>query len=215
MTARATPARPLRVVCVSDTHGHHRETVMPPGDVLIHAGDLTTAGHLGELDDFDAWLGSLNHLYRYKDVICGNHDFCFQEQASRARARITNAIYLEDEAVTVEGIKIYGSPWQPWFCDWAFNLQRGPEIAAKWKLIPDDTQILVTHGPPQGILDRTNRGDLAGCRDLLDRVLEVKPRLHVFGHIHEAAGRSDIDGIAFVNASTQMGQGTGVVVDWE
>jgi Icc-related predicted phosphoesterase len=203
----------MRIVCVSDTHARHDKTVVPDGDILIHAGDLTSHGDLEDVESFDRWLGALPHPH--KVVICGNHDFCFQEMASRARSRITNAIYLEDESVEVEGVKIYGSPWQPWFGGWAFNLQRGPEIAAKWKLIPDDTQILVTHGPPEGVLDRTTRGEFAGCRDLFDRVLEVKPRLHVFGHIHEAAGRADFDGITFVNASTQMGVGTGVVVEWE
>ena len=203
----------MRIVCVSDTHSYHDKSVVPDGDILLHAGDLTRHGYLEDVEVFDRWLGTLPH--RHKIVICGNHDFCFQEQASRDRARITNAIYLEDESVTVEGVKIYGSPWQPWFGGWAFNLQRGPDIAAKWQLIPDDTQILVTHGPPQGVLDRTHRGDSAGCLDLFHRVMEVRPRLHVFGHIHEAAGRSDFDGITFVNASTQLGVGAGVVVEWE
>ena len=203
----------MKIVCVSDTHSFHDKTVVPDGDILIHAGDLTKHGDLADVEAFDSWFAFLPH--RHKIVICGNHDFCFQNEAIRARARIRNAIYLEDEAVTIEGIKIYGSPWQPWFGGWAFNLERGPEIAAKWALIPTDTQILVTHGPPQGVRDRNRRGDICGCRDLFDRVMRVKPRLHVFGHIHESAGRSDIDGITFVNASTQLGEGTGIVVDWE
>jgi len=133
-------------------------------------------------------------------VIAGNHDWAFQRTPLRARALIRHAIYLEDEETTVAGLRIWGSPWQPWFFDWAFNLQRGPEIAAKWALIPDGIDVLITHGPPQGILDRTSRGDAAGCADLLAAVLRVRPRLHLFGHIHEAYGSLERDGIRFVNA---------------
>lgn len=204
----------MRIVCISDTHGGHRDLVLPPGDLLVHAGDITRHGDLAAVEEFDRWLGSLNHLYRHKVVICGNHDFCFQEQPTAARSRLTNAVYLEDTSVTVGGVTVYGSPWQPWFGGWAFNLPRGPELAAVWAKIPDRTDILVTHGPPAGILDRTSRGDIAGCKDLLDRVWEVRPRLHVFGHIHEAAGRADIDDATFVNASSYQGRGGPVVVEW-
>lgn len=202
----------MRIVCVSDTHGWHRDVAVPDGDLLVHAGDLTRKGELDTLDDLDRWLGALPH--RHKVVICGNHDFCFQEQPRAARSRITNAVYLEDTSVTLGGVTVYGSPWQPWFGGWAFNLPRGPELAAVWAKIPDRTDILVTHGPPAGILDRTFRGDEVGCADLLARVLEVRPRLHVFGHIHEAAGRADIDGVTFVNASSFQGRGGPVVVEW-
>jgi Icc-related predicted phosphoesterase len=200
-----------RIVCVSDTHARHHLTVVPDGDVLVHAGDVTRHGALEDVEAFDAWLGKLPH--RHKVVICGNHDFCFQNQPVEARVRITNAVYLEDAGCEIGGLTFWGSPWQPWFGGWAFNLPRGEELARVWAKIPDRVDVLVTHGPPEGILDVTNRGDLAGCRDLLDRVRVVKPRLHVFGHIHEAAGRIDLDGIVFVNASTQMGIGSGVVVE--
>lgn len=205
----------MRIVCVSDTHGRHRDLTLPPGDLLVHAGDLTRRGRLDELEDFDRWLGSLDRAYRDKVVICGNHDFCFQEQPQAARARVTNAVYLEDGSATVGGLTVYGSPWQPWFGGWAFNLARGPDLAAVWAKIPAGTDILVTHGPPAGILDRTVRGEFVGCQDLLDRVWEVRPRLHVFGHIHEAAGRADVDGLTFVNASCDRDRGGPVVVEWD
>ena len=206
-----TPGRAvLTLVCVSDTHGRHRETVVPPGDVLIHAGDLTGDGSLSDVAEFDDWLGTLPHPH--KVVVAGNHDWCFERQPERARARLTNAVYLQDEAAVVAGLKFYGSPWQPWFFDWAFNLPRGPELAVKWALIPDDADVLVTHGPPAGVLDRTRRGDHAGCADLLARVRAVRPRLHVFGHIHEAAGTESDGATLFVNACTEMGAGAGVVV---
>jgi predicted phosphohydrolase len=198
------------IVCVSDTHGHHDITEIPPGDILVHAGDLTMFGSLDEVAAFDAWLGTLPHPH--KVVIAGNHDWCFQRFPDEARRRVKNAIYLEDSAATVAGLKFYGSPWQPWFLDWAFNLERGPELAAKWALIPADTDVLVTHGPPEGILDLTRRWVRVGDADLLARVRQVRPKLHVFGHIHEAAGVDESDGTLFVNASTQMGVGAAVVV---
>jgi Icc-related predicted phosphoesterase len=193
----------MRIVCMSDTHGRHRRLTVPDGDLLIHAGDITRHGHLDELDDFNLWLGSLPH--RHKVLIAGNHDFCFQEQPWSARGRITNATYLEDSSTEINGLTIYGSPWQPFFGGWAFNLHRGEPLAEVWARIPDDTDILVTHGPPQGILDRNRSGDLCGCRDLLVRLMELRPRLHVFGHIHESAGRLDIHRTTFVNSSVAPG----------
>ena len=204
----------MRIVCISDTHGRHDRLTLPPGDLLIHAGDFTRHGKLEEVDPFNDWLGRTSHLYRHKVVIAGNHDFCFQQHPAEARARLTHATYLEDAAVVLDGIKVYGSPWQPFFGGWAFNLHRGEPLAAVWAKIPADTHILVTHGPPEGVLDRNKWGDLCGCRDLLMRVYEVRPRLHVFGHIHEAAGRDEVDGITFVNAAPAESRAA-EVVDWD
>ncbi|AMV23635.1 Calcineurin-like phosphoesterase superfamily domain protein [Gemmata sp. SH-PL17] len=201
----------MRIVCISDTHGWHDRADVPEGDVLVHAGDITRHGSLKDVEDFDRWLGTLPH--KHKIVICGNHDWCFQETPMEARVRLTNATYLEDSGCEIEGLKFYGSPWTPCFSDWAFMLPRGSELAAKWAQIPNGLDVLITHGPSEGILDRNRTGECCGCRDLLYRVLEVKPRLHVFGHIHEAAGRADIAGTIFLNASTQMGKGRGVVIE--
>jgi Icc-related predicted phosphoesterase len=197
----------LRIVCVADTHGFHGRTHVPPGDVLIHAGDCTRHGTLSDLEAFNAWLGTLPHPH--KVVIAGNHDFAFQDSPAEARQRLTHAIYLEDTACTLAGLTIYGSPWTPTFSDWAFMLPE-EQLAAKWAAIPPGVDVLITHGPPRGILDRTHRGDAAGSATLLARVRAVKPRLHVFGHIHEAAGRADSEGIIFLNASTQLGLGRGI-----
>jgi Icc-related predicted phosphoesterase len=201
----------MRIVCVSDTHGWHNLTRVPDGDILIHSGDLTRHGSLEDVEDFDRWLGSLPHAH--KVVICGNHDWCFQDTPEEARARITNAIYLQDASCELAGLHIFGSPWTPSFGDWAFMLH-DTQLAEKWAAIPDSLDVLITHGPPQGVRDLTNRNDFAGSRTLLNRVLEVKPRMHVFGHIHEAVGRTDIGDTLFVNASTQMGRGTATVIDW-
>ena len=190
----------MRFVVLSDTHSLHDQVDVPPGDVLIHAGDLTNRGSLSDVERFDAFLGQLPH--QHKIVIAGNHDFCFEREPFAARAALTHAIYLEDEAVTLEGVRFYGSPWQPWFYDWAFNLERGAEIRAKWDLIPEDTDVLITHGPPHGHGDLTSRGEAAGCEDLLERIRQVKPRYHFFGHIHEAYGTTSDGTTTFVNAST-------------
>jgi Icc-related predicted phosphoesterase len=190
----------MRIVCISDTHSRHGELRLPEGDALIVAGDFTKRGTREQIESFDRWLGTLPH--RHRIVIAGNHDFAFEDVAG-ARAWITNATYLQDEEVTVEGLRIYGSPWQPRFFDWAFNLDRGAPLRAMWAKIPTGVDVLVTHGPPRGILDRTSRGEDVGCDDLRDAVLDrIRPRLHVFGHIHEAHGELVNDGVRFVNACT-------------
>jgi Icc-related predicted phosphoesterase len=189
-----------RLVLLSDTHGLHDEIVVPEGDVLVHAGDFTIAGTFDEVRRFDRFLAGQPH--RSKVVIAGNHDRSFEKEPRQARALIKSALYLEDQAATVAGIRFYGSPWQPWFLDWAFNLPRGDALRIKWAMIPDDTDVLITHGPPRGILDRTLSGEAVGCADLLARIEAIRPPLHVFGHIHEGAGIREESPTTFVNAST-------------
>lgn len=190
----------LRIVCISDTHSLHWRMTVPDGDILIHAGDLTNVGDIRDVYDFNDFLGELPHPH--KIVIAGNHDFCFERDSQACREILTNCLYLEDEAATLHGIRFYGSPWQPWFCDWAFNLQRGPELKQKWDVIPPETDVLITHGPPYGQLDATRGGELVGCQDLLEAVERIRPRLHVFGHIHEGAGVSRNGHTTFINASS-------------
>ena len=192
--------RALRIVAISDTHNLHGRLAIPPGDVLVHSGDFTSHGELSDVAEFNDFLGRQPH--RYKIVVAGNHDFCFERNPEEARALLTNGHYLQDEAVTIEGVTFYGSPWQPWFYDWAFNLQRGPELAEKWAMIPQGTNVLVTHGPPLGHGDRIVRGEEVGCADLLDAVERVRPRLHIFGHIHEGAGLTRNEHTTFLNASS-------------
>ncbi len=188
----------MRLVLVSDTHNLHSQVKVPEGDVLIHAGDISMLGHLEDIAAFDAWLAGLPHPH--KVVIAGNHDFCFERQPAEAEALLKHAHYLRDSSLTLNGLRLYGSPWQPWFFDWAFNLKRGPEIRAKWDLIPAGIDILITHGPPAGHGDLTLQGDRAGCVDLLDAVRRVRPRLHVFGHIHEGYGQTQEGPTVCVNA---------------
>ncbi len=193
----------MKIVCISDTHNQLDRIIIPDCDLLLIAGDVTMYGTEKEIIKFNYDLLPLKQRIKNIIFIAGNHDFLFQKNNKLARSLITNAIYLEDESVTIDGIKIYGSPWQPWFFSWAFNLQRGREIKEKWNLIPDDTEILITHGPPFDILDKLYTGELVGCEELRIKVNQLsKLKLHVFGHIHCAYGDKIINGVTFINASS-------------
>lgn len=190
----------MRIVFLSDTHNRLGSINVPDGDILVHAGDFCGHGRLSEVKQFNDEIGGLPH--KHKIVIAGNHDWPLQRQAQEARALLTNVTYLEDERFEVEGLKFYGSPWQPEFFSWAFNLPRkSRELAQKWDSIPPDTDIVITHGPPYGILDKTTSGHFAGCELLRERMAVIKPQVHVFGHIHEGYGTHQQDTTLFVNAS--------------
>jgi len=197
MTAGA--GRKITIVAVSDTHGRHERVEVPPGDIFIHCGDITRGGRPEQIREFNEWLGRLPHPG--KVVIAGNHDEAFEYEPERARPLITNAVYLEDSEVTISGLRIWGSPWQPEFNHWHFNLPRGAALKAKWDLIPAGIDILVTHGPPHGILDRRVTGKHLGCIDLRKAAERIRPRVHVFGHIHEAHGVQRVPPTIFANAS--------------
>ncbi|KAK3782991.1 hypothetical protein RRG08_058050 [Elysia crispata] len=220
----------IRFVFLSDTHSQVENLTgfVPPGDVLIHAGDFTQIGLPSAIQKFDTFLGSLPH--KRKVIIAGNHDltldmdmvknrrdhlrnhFQIQEQkfeavleelqVSSSRELLKSCIYLLDSSITICGIKIHGSPWQPFFGDWGFNLPRGEACLEKWDKIPDDTDILVTHGPPIGHGDHCFDGQRAGCVELLTTIqTRVKPRYHLFGHIHEAYGMTTDGHTTFINGS--------------
>ncbi|KAL0564879.1 hypothetical protein V5O48_017158 [Marasmius crinis-equi] len=206
------PPNYTRFVCISDTHSH--TFPVPPGDVLLHGGDLTNTGTVSNFEKTMEWLYEMPH--KVKVIIAGNHDLTLhegwydtawsrwhsregkqniepiKEMLKGSKAQKAGVIYLEDEETTFqakEGGKtwsVYGSPWSPWFYDWAFNYLRedGEKMVSK---IPK-ADILLTHGPPHGILDATNSGEFVGCEDLRKRLPTLRPRIHVFGHIHEAHG---------------------------
>jgi Icc-related predicted phosphoesterase len=185
----------------------HEELVLPKGDILIHAGDFTGRGKPHEVEDFFGWLKRQAKEFKHIVFIAGNHDMSFEYKSTwtvnMLKSLPSNVHYLEDSSVTIDGIKFYGSPWQPEFFNWAFNLRRGRELEEKWSMIPYDTDVLITHGPPMNILDYTQK-DMwnVGCLDLYNKVLNIKPKLHVFGHIHEGYGIKEHEGITFVNASS-------------
>jgi len=159
-------------------------------------------GSTHEIASFDKWLAKQSH--RHKIVIAGNHELGFEDDPQGARRLLKTPIYLEDSSAVIEGLLIYGSPWQPWFHDWAFNFKTGAagQLQAKdtWARIPVDVDVLVTHGPPHGILDRTMDRSHVGCGELLDVVKRVKPKIHAFGHIHCARGATRRGKTLFVNA---------------
>lgn len=179
------------VDCLSDLHGFYPK--LEGGDLLIIAGDLTARDSCDEHEHFKEWV--LNQNYTRKILIAGNHDGHIEKCEL---PRYDDGIdYLQDSGTEFEGLKIWGSPWTPPFCNWHFMLPPN-KIKKKWDLIPDDVDILVTHGPPYGILDHveiSSRGDEfkhAGCKHLRDTLDRIKPKLHVFGHIHECGGQQMI-----------------------
>ena len=192
-----------RIVCLSDTHNRHEDVRVPDGDILIHAGDATNLGTIEEIVRFARWFAALPH--RHKIFVAGNHDWLFETNPRLAENLLDGEIvYLCDSSVEIENLIIYGSPWTPRFFNWAFNANRGAEMREKWRLIPETVDVLITHGPPHGILDAVARFDgfeNTGCEDLRERVEEVMPRLHIFGHIHEGFGNVDKSGTKFVNAA--------------
>jgi len=199
----------MKITFISDTHGKHAELTdkLPGGDVLIHSGDFMRGGYEeGEAIDFFDWLEHDVTGYKYKIFIAGNHDRLFEnepEQAIKLKdAYAPSTIYLQDSSFKIEGIKFYGSPWTPAFNNWAFNVERDSDaIEEKWNQIPDDTDVLITHGPPLGILDYTPYGGDVGCERMISKVLEVQPLIHVFGHVHSSYGHKYNETTDFINAS--------------
>lgn len=205
----------MRITFISDTHTKHNKVapLLPGGDLLIHAGDFMNSGyHYHEAWEFVEWFDSIKN-YDNMVFIAGNHDRLFEDSPEKA-SEITNsfkyATYLQDDWVKVGSdmdnlIKIYGSPWQPEFYDWAFNLPRnGEDLKEKWFWIPNDTDILITHGPPQTKLDTSGppwNTPLLGCELLMERVKELKPKIHVFGHIHGGYGYVFDGNTHYFNAS--------------
>lgn len=169
--------------------------------MLVHAGDVSLRGKREEVIDFLQWFSKQE--FQYRIFIAGNHDFFFEKAGEEEIKNLIpgNIIYLNDSGTTVNGMKIWGSPITPWFFNWAFNRKRGEEILKHWDLIPPDTDILITHGPAYGFLDTISNEQHVGCQDLLRRVLVVKPKIHVCGHIHESFGSIHRSGIQFINAS--------------
>ena len=210
----------MKLTFISDTHAKHNQLNgdLGSGDILIHAGDFMTSGYsIHEARDFFAWFDSIQG-YDAKIFIAGNHDRVMQNYPEKMRGDLTaykSIDYLEDEQLTLyydgvngdepeNNIRIYGSPWQPEFFNWAFNLPRnGPGLAAKWEAIPANTDILITHGPAWGFCDTVEgrRDTHLGCELLAERINVIKPKIHVCGHIHSGYSYTFNNGTHYINAS--------------
>ena len=203
----------MRITFISDTHTKHRNITedLPGGDLLIHAGDISSMGYEHEVREFYKWFDSINN-YDHKVFIAGNHDWGFQNNSEKILGLLTGyktIDYLQDDMLCIGEdydtmIKIWGSPWQPEFYNWAFNLPRqGEELQEKWNQIPMNTDILVTHGPSWGKVDTVShmRSVPLGCELLRDRIAVVKPKIHVCGHIHTGYGHVFDGDTHFINAA--------------
>ena len=191
----------MRLIVVSDTHGNHEKLGVLEGDVLVHCGDFCDGfcRDPGDIDKVDAWFAE----QRFDLILCvgGNHDFEAEERFMAGERVLRNAVWLLDDAYVYRGVKFYGAPWLPELQGWAF-CRSERELRKKWAMIPNDTNVLITHTPPYGILDQPrSRPANRGCPHLLERVRQIRPSFHLFGHIHESAGIHSGDGTTFVNAS--------------
>ena len=191
----------MRLVLISDTHGlHDKVGPVPAGRCPVHAGDLMNSlGYdVQDIVSFNRWLGEQD--FRHRVVCAGNHDRYFENAPQQARELLTNATYLENTGATFDGVAFWGSPYTPEFMNWAFMYHRGSG-AGHWELIPDNLDVLITHGPPLGILDQTAPGEPhLGCAELLDTV-KSEARIGIFGHIHGGAGTFENNETRFINAA--------------
>ena len=198
----------MKITFISDTHAKHNQVTssLPGGDVLIHAGDISNKGYRTEIQDFIKWFSTIEN-YTHKIFIAGNHDFSCQDEVSAVQELLRlnpGSEYLYDDMFLIgdesadydDMVKVWGSPWQPEFYNWAFNLPRqGAELKEVWNMIPSDVDILITHGPPYGHLDYvTYSKQNVGCELLRDRI-------HVFGHIHSSYGYKFDGTTHFFNAA--------------
>lgn len=210
----------MRVTVISDTHTKHASITkdLPGGDLLLHSGDIMNSGYVEkDVINFCNWYSSIDN-YETKVFIAGNHDRMFQNFPEKIQEILEfhkSIDYIEDDTLVLYGdgpegnspednIRIYGSPWQPWFYDWAFNLPKnGPGLASKWEAIPKNTDILLTHGPAWGILDTVagRSHDNLGCELLAQRIHQIQPKIHVCGHIHTGYGYKFENNTHFFNAS--------------
>ena len=192
----------MKICIISDTHNKHKRLGrLPDADVIIHCGDFTSVGHSHEIRDFMKWYSMLPH--KYKIIIAGNHDILFEKSRLLALTNIPeNVIYLEDSGIEIEDLNFYGSPVQLPFMNWAFNKPE-EKLVQHWQAIPDDTDVLITHGAPYGIMDfgiysNHHTGSPSLYWEVMNR---IKPKLHCFGHVHSGYGQKVIEDTVFVNAS--------------
>ena len=184
----------MDITFIADTHGLHDRLKLSAGTVLIHAGDITEYGSEDEVAEFLHWFS--RQSFSYKIFIAGNHDLFFEECTPAKRKKIipSDVIYLQNSGI--ESLKVWGSPVTPYFLGMAFNERRGNEIKKVWNKIPVGTDILITHGPPKGILDSG-----VGDEELLLLINKIQPAIHCFGHAHGQNGIETLNDTTLINAS--------------
>jgi len=201
----------MKLVIISDTHTLQLGMIhqVPDGDVLIHCGDISNRGAHYDIEDFLEWFSAFPH--KHKIFIGGNHDFGLQYRRPDVQKMLVDysdrITYLDNDETVIDGVKFWGSPWTPEFYKWAFMYKRGEEAAEIWKQIPNDTNVLITHGPPMTntFLDFTVYDSInVGCEELAKRIEELPNlKVHCFGHIHEGYGMVEHEkGFMMINAST-------------
>lgn len=190
----------MRIVALSDTHGQHAGVLVPEGDVLVFAGDFMTDGFRGsEVRSFAAWFKAQPH--QHKILVAGNHDRLLESHRVLYLPQFEGVIYLQNQGVEIDGLHFWGGPYTPEFMNWAFNYPR-EEIHRFWDAIPDDTDVLVTHGPPFHYLDKENLSDgHVGDSALLDRLAVLQPKVNIFGHIHGGYGSATFGKTRLFNVS--------------
>lgn len=188
----------MKIVAISDIHGFH--PVLPEGDVLVVAGDITRRGLEYEYSLFSDYLDKQS--FKHIIVIGGNHDEWIEESSNkRIQDKFSsNVTYLNNSQVVIDNLVFYGSPITPVFGYWSF-MQGKHEIKKTWEKIPDNVNVLITHGPPKGILDNNLRLNPCGCPALLDRLQNINPKVHIFGHIHEGYGSTKAGKTKFYNVA--------------
>lgn len=192
------------LVHLSDTHLRELNN-LPGGDVLAHTGDFLNYGSVDELARFIKELESVAKRYTEVWIVPGNHDIITEDNPELAREMfkaIPNVILLDHKAYEYKGFKVFGTPYQPFFCNWGWNIKSSQVLEGKYNDIPDDVEILLTHCPSYGILDRTPRGELVGSRELKAQLPRLKNlKVHAFGHIHNDYGYEVINEVTYSNAS--------------
>ena len=221
----------VKITCISDTHNKTKDLILPEGDILIHCGDFTKCGRKKEIIQFNEFMKNQN--FKHKIVIAGNHDVPFDSENydylikrfkdlriyknerdivtyQEAKDLLKDCIYLENSGINIENINIWGYPISDTGgVDGAFyySSEKDSEILKTYlDKIPENIDILISHGPPKGILDKIVDGSNVGCELLREYVLnKIKPKYHLFGHIHESNGRTQIKigdkEINFINAA--------------
>jgi len=195
----------MDLTIISDTHGRHEELGTLCGEVLIHCGDMFNifSRHKDEFARMDDWFAQQD----FEKIICigGNHDFALQDKLRKTSTPFKNAIVLNGTSYAYKGVRFFGAPWVPELASHAFFVEDS-ELEDKWSQIPEETDILITHTPPAGILDVSSLGLKLGCPYLSARLESVNPQLHCFGHVHASSGAQVKSKTTYINAS-MVGRG--------